>query len=133
METAVTSRDRGQISIVEIAATHGTIRQTVHKLAQRLGIEASKVKSANSRGQRISYVSWADYERMKPHLAGGTIDGRERDDPHGALFYLIALEPEFDPGRFKVGFTSAIAERVRHHKTSAPLAEVVRTWHGAWR
>ena len=124
----MTPVSQGRISIVDIAAAHGTTRQRVHKLAKRLGIEATKAKSVNSRGQRISYVNWADYERMKPHLAASSSGPTDLDDITSSVFYLIALEPDFDPGRFKVGFTSDITERVRHHRTSAPLAKVVRTW-----
>ena len=29
------------------------------------------------------------------------------------VFYLIQLEPQFDPGRFKVGFAANISDRLR--------------------
>ena len=64
--------------------------------------------------------------------AGGAIES----DPGGAVeaestpgvFYLIQLEPEHDPGRFKIGFASNIDERLRSHRTVAPLCQIVKTW-----
>ncbi|NJR52122.1 MAG: hypothetical protein HC780_23645 [Leptolyngbyaceae cyanobacterium CSU_1_3] len=41
---------------------------------------------------------------------------------------MIQLEPEFDPGRFKVGFAANMSERLRHLRCSAPFAVVMRTW-----
>ncbi|MDE0130191.1 MAG: hypothetical protein OXQ86_11615 [Gammaproteobacteria bacterium] len=37
-------------------------------------------------------------------------------------------EPELDPSRFKLGFSTDVAERLRHHRVSAPFAQLVRTW-----
>ena len=45
-----------------------------------------------------------------------------------AVFYVISLEPECDPSRFKVGFSTNVAERLRSHQTSAPFSELVKTW-----
>jgi hypothetical protein len=44
------------------------------------------------------------------------------------VFYLLLLEPEHDPGRFKVGFSVNLQERLRTLRRSAPLLKVVRTW-----
>jgi hypothetical protein len=44
------------------------------------------------------------------------------------VFYLIQLEPDHDPGRFKVGFAANISERLRAHRCSAPFAIVAKKW-----
>ena len=44
------------------------------------------------------------------------------------VFYLLCLEPEHDPHRFKVGFASNLNERLRHHRCAAPYTQVVKTW-----
>ena len=44
------------------------------------------------------------------------------------FFYLIQLEPEHDPKRFKVGFTTELQERLRKHLCSAPFAKYVKHW-----
>ena len=41
---------------------------------------------------------------------------------------MIQLEPQFDPGRFKVGFTTNISERIRSHRTSAPFSAIIKQW-----
>lgn len=44
------------------------------------------------------------------------------------MFYLVQLEPEHDPGRIKVGFTTDIDGRLRKHRCSAPFAQCLKTW-----
>ena len=44
------------------------------------------------------------------------------------VFYVIQLEPEFDPGRFKVGFAAGMSERLRQLRCAAPFIAVARTW-----
>jgi hypothetical protein len=44
------------------------------------------------------------------------------------FFYLIRLEPNHDPGRFKVGFTIELDGRLQKHRCSAPFAEYLKTW-----
>jgi hypothetical protein len=41
---------------------------------------------------------------------------------------LLLLEPEYDPGRFKVGFAGSLSERLRALRCSAPFIKVVQTW-----
>jgi hypothetical protein len=48
--------------------------------------------------------------------------------PDVGYFYLIQLEPEYDPFRFKVGFTTDLTGRLRHHRCSAPFAEYLKNW-----
>ncbi|MCL2065374.1 MAG: GIY-YIG nuclease family protein [Candidatus Cloacimonetes bacterium] len=43
-------------------------------------------------------------------------------------FYLIQLEPDLDPGRFKVGFATSLEDRIRQHKCSAPLLKLKKHW-----
>ncbi|MDE2932827.1 MAG: hypothetical protein OXS47_03030 [Chloroflexota bacterium] len=59
-----------RIAIRDIAAEAGVHRQTVHKIVKRLRIETTKEKSADARGQRVSCVSWADYERIINEFQG---------------------------------------------------------------
>jgi len=41
---------------------------------------------------------------------------------------VIQLEPNYDPSRFKVGFTTEIDGRLRKHRCSAPFAQCLKTW-----
>lgn len=117
------------ISVTKIAQEHGRSRQVIHKVIKRLGIETSKMKSTEFRGQAASHIAVADYERLAEALevssdAGGAfVTGTSQ-----GVFYLIQLEPEFDPQRIKVGFATDLNERMRSHKTSAPLARLVKFW-----
>ena len=118
------------ISVKDIAAELGKRKQYVFKVLQRLGIESRKAVGPGSRGQKLAYISRDDFAAVRDHLADTTADGEVSEqvpNAHG-YFYLIQLEPEHDPGRFKVGFATSIDERMRAHKTAAPLCELVNTW-----
>jgi hypothetical protein len=44
------------------------------------------------------------------------------------VFYLLLLEPDHDPGRFKVGFAINLPDRLRALRCSAPFAIVIKSW-----
>ena len=50
------------------------------------------------------------------------------DAAEEGVFYLVQLEPDLDPGRFKIGFTASLPERLRHLRCAAPFAVVVKFW-----
>jgi len=81
-------------------------------------------------GQRVAYITSIDYGRVKEYLSGLGSEAPETivDSDAAGVFYLIQLEPEHDPGRFKLGFATNIEERLLSHKTAAPFSKVQNTW-----
>ena len=120
--------DRQLISIIDIADAHGKRKQSIHKLVKRLGIEVVKMKSNNARGQMISYITTRDYEELRRQLDKPDSPNSDTRTDGSGVIYLVQLEPEIDPGRFKIGFTTDPDERLRSHRTSAPFSELVKTW-----
>ncbi len=127
------------ISVKEFSDTNGLRRQTVFKVIKRLGIEPEKSRGGSqNRGQTISYITEREAHLILEALASNRkpLIGGEDEEwplPEAALydigvFYLLSLEPEHDPNRFKVGFASNLSERLRQHRCSAPFAKVVKTW-----
>lgn len=124
-----------RISVIEAAQAVGYAKQAVFKILSRLGIETFKERNANHNGQAIAYISLDDFQVLQSNVASRqsatTVDPDQECDSIGfeyGVFYLIQLEPDHDPGRFKVGFAASINERLRSHKCSAPFALVVKTW-----
>ncbi len=127
------------ISVID-AATQLTMRkQTLFKIIKRLGLSTVKQRNSTHRNQMISYIAKSDLALIvrtasaKPEPKEGEETPSSFQADHG-VFYLIQLEPEHDPGRFKVGFASNMPERLRNHRCSAPFAEIVDTWrcHKLW-
>ena len=119
------------ISLNEIARLHGRPHKAhVHRITKRLGIHIEQPKADGTRGQKASHISVQDYEAHRQHFDVASTNSVNAESPElpNAVFYVILLEPERDPGRFKVGFSTDVAERLRSHKTSAPYSEVVKTW-----
>lgn len=118
------------ISVIDVAKNLGKQKAHIFKILGRLGIETVKEKNSAAKGQKISYITTDDYERIKEYLAGAAsepgVSTTQADV--GGVFYLIQLEPEHDSGRFKLGFATNIEERLRSHKTAAPFSKVLKTW-----
>jgi hypothetical protein len=124
------------ISVREFAAQHGKRKQTIFKVLKRLGIEPKKERCSNRKNQIVAYITEADCRIVLGELYAKQIDGALTSaslngiDPTNETgqFYLVQLEPEFDPGRFKVGFASNVPERLRHLRCSAPFSKLIQSW-----
>lgn len=127
------------ISVKEFAELNGLHKQTIFKVLKRLGIETSKSRGGSqNRGQIIAYITEHDARMVLEALASNRNFQSEQkveeaELPEAALydigvFYLLRLEPEHDPNRFKVGFASNLNERLRQHRCSAPYTQVIKTW-----
>lgn len=126
------------ISVIDLATQYGLRKQVVFKILNRLGIETSKGRGANSRGQIVSYITQAEARIVIETIRSGnaSIEFESTDTAAIAdvllaeqgVFYLLALEPKIDPCRFKVGFAVSLPERLRQLRCSAPFAQIIATW-----
>jgi len=123
------------ISVIAAAAELGKRRQTIHKIVNRLKIEKKLRRDPSKGNQKVTYITQADFARVRSELdrkASRSEDaGSENGDlnsPDEGVFYLAQLEPDFDPGRFKVGHADYMPERLATHRCSAPSTTVLKTW-----
>jgi hypothetical protein len=121
------------VALVSLAEELGFRKQTLFKVAKRLGIQLTKTRDSERRNQLISQVTVIDAERIRSELQSSRRNSTTETgfDPalvDVGLFYVIQLEPTHDPCRIKVGFTTDLAERLRKHKCSAPFAEYQKNW-----
>jgi hypothetical protein len=125
------------VFVTDLASQLGKRKQTVFKVLRRLRVEPRKLRSSDRRGQLVSYVTAQESRLVAAELRSAGPASKSGDevaappealpDEHG-VFYLLMLEPEHHPGRFKVGFAVSLPERLRTLRCSAPFAKVVRTW-----
>lgn len=123
-----------RISVIQAADVLGVRKQMVFKMLKRLGIESTKEKDSNHRGQAIAFITLPEFDRLRAETnassqlldSGNDKEGENLGTEPGE-FYIMQLEPEHDPGRFKLGFGD-VAERLRSHKCSAPFAKVLGSW-----
>jgi hypothetical protein len=118
------------ISVIEIARTHGTHKAQVFKILKRLGIESRKLRSEDTRGQSASFIFHADYERLKRECEprGGKSLPDDTETNWVGYLYVVQLEPDLDPERFKIGFASSVEDRLRKHRAAAPFAKPLFEW-----
>ena len=122
--------DNEVISVIEVARSFGKRKQHIFKILGRLKIETIKEKNSEARGQKIAYITIDDFDRIKEYFTSSeeVSDSVSIQPDLRGVFYLIQLEPEHDPCRFKLGFATNIEERLRSHKTAAPYSKVLKTW-----
>jgi hypothetical protein len=122
------------IAVAELADELGTYKQTIFKIAKRLDIQPMKRREPTRGNQVIALVSEADATAIRDAFVQGRRSGVQSTSdiaefaPDEGWFYVIQLEPQYDPGRFKVGFTTDLDGRLRHHRCSAPFAVYRKTW-----
>lgn len=129
-----------RIAIVDLADDLQVRKQRIFKILKKLGIQCTLRRESARRGQKIATVSQADAVRVRQALARADTESRgslaneiadlapySTGDEVG-VFYVIQLEQEHDPGRFKVGFTTELEARVRKHRTAAPFARCEKSW-----
>ena len=123
------------ISVIDVAVHHGKQKQTVFKILRRLGIKTVKIRKEANKNQLVAYISQDEFRRVSEEMARlsapqvlSSEEGEDFVSSEKGLFYLVQLEPELDPCRFKVGFASNMSERLRALRCSAPFASVIKTW-----
>ena len=125
------------ISVIDVAQHLGRRKGHVFKVLSRLRIEPTKRRSSASKNQLISYISQEELQRVAVEMQtaptrdeadAGEVDGDDFVSVEFGVFYLIQLEPEYDPGRFKVGFAASMPERLRQLRCSAPFATIIQAW-----
>ncbi len=126
------------ISAEDIAKELGVLsHSSITRVCERLGIEVIKRKVKTRGNQKVSHIRVSDVgrvreecERTKRSSSEEELDTNGQDESISGygFFYVIQLEPELDPGRFKVGFGASVQERLRAHRTVAVNATVVKQW-----
>jgi hypothetical protein len=122
-----------RISIGELADELQCRRQSLFKIVARLGIEPTKEKKADRGGQQVAMVTPEEAMNIRKEflLRMRGSDQPDAGEPflvNDGVFYLIQLEPDHDPGRIKLGFTTDLDGRLQKHRCSAPFAKLLRTW-----
>ena len=123
-----------RVAIVDLADDLGEHKAWLFKIAKSLKINKIMRRDLDRSGQSVATVSLADAEAIRRVVQEKRQDARpgkgDEDDRDMALghFYVIRLEPELDPGRIKLGFTTELEGRIRKHRTVAPFAIYEKSW-----
>lgn len=127
-----------RIAIVDLADDLQVRKQRIFKILSRLGIRPTQRREANRGNQNVATVSQSEAVAIRAEIEKSAGAASGNSSPSGStaaffsddvgFFYLIQLEPEHDPGRFKLGFTMDLDGRLQKHRCSAPYALYIGTW-----
>ncbi len=127
----------GRVAIVDLADDLQVRKQWIFKITKRLGIQTGQRRDSERGNQLVAIVSARDADTIRREVEASVrrgSDGSAASDEvidlvsEGGFFYVVQLEPEHDPGRIKVGFTTDIDGRLRKHRCSAPFAICAKSW-----
>lgn len=117
-----------------LGVSYDTIRRTLVKFGDELGITVQKMKLSGSKGALTQCVSAEDANTLVAFFENkpksDQIGGSENELTYRRFgyFYIIQVVPELMPNRLKIGFTDNLDQRLREHQTSAPTARLVKYW-----
>lgn len=129
-----------RVAIMDLADELMVRKQRIFKILPRLGIRPMQRREPSRGNQNVATVSLKEATTIRVEIVrsldspenGGNQTSRGgsaivyTDDV--GFFYLIQLEPDHDPGRFKVGFTTDLDGRLQKHRCSAPYARYLKNW-----
>ena len=127
-----------RIAIMDLADDLQVRKQRIFKILPRLGIRPTQRRELSRGNQNVATVSQSEAIAIRAEIekSAGKPSGNSSlsgspatfySDDVG-FFYLIQLEPEHDPRRFKLGFTMDLDGRLQKHRCSAPFAQYTGTW-----
>ncbi|MCH8042569.1 MAG: hypothetical protein IID44_02515 [Planctomycetes bacterium] len=130
--------DKELVSVIDFANQIGRQKSVVFKVMKRLGITGQKLRDSSKGNQLASHVTQTELRQITDELARTLSNSQaEANGNEGVeglsgtdygFFYLLQLEPDFDPGRFKVGFATSVPGRLRKHRCTSVFATVVKSW-----
>jgi len=131
--------DDDRLSVIDAASRLGKHTSTVYKMLKRIGVTPTKERHPDHGNQVIGFITTQEFNLLHEYVETTPSIENNGNSPDVVIidrgaFYLLQLEPEHDPGRFKVGFASNMNDRLRALRCSAPFATIVDTWpcHRLW-
>ena len=117
------------VSIKQLAEELGMDRSHARRYVLKLGLEPQKRRTADS-GSQLTLTLTDDEAQLVRNKRGeqGFLDSAKPVSSDAGVFYVIQLVPELDPHRIKLGFADDAATRLNQHRTSAPTAQLLKTW-----
>lgn len=127
-----------RIAVIDLADELYIRKQTIFKVLKRLGIESRQRRESRRGNQLIATITLVEAAAIRNALRRietSLADAADLTETSSVfiseelgVFYLIRLEPDHDPNRFKVGFTRELEGRLRKHRCSAPFAQLIKNW-----
>jgi len=119
-----------RIAIVDLADDLQVRKQRIFKILPRLGIRPTQRREPSRGNQNVATMSQSEAITIRAEIERSSGGGSSPSGPSAVFysddvgfFYLIQLEPEHDPGRFKLGFTMDLDGRLQKHRCAAPFAQ----------
>jgi hypothetical protein len=128
-----------RIAIVDLADDLQVRKQRIFKILLRLGIRPTQRRDANRGNQNVATVNPSEAAAIRAEIERSSDASGTGNSPSSGgtaaftsddvgFFYMIQLEPDHDPGRFKVGFTTDLDGRLQKHRCAAPFAQYLKSW-----
>lgn len=116
-----------------LGVSYDTVRRSVAKFGESLGIIVEKRKVSGSKGALTQCITVEAANKLVAFLEDKPKSDQLATESDVSFrrfgyFYIIQIVPELMPNRVKIGYTDNLSQRLREHQTSAPTARFVKYW-----
>jgi biotin operon repressor len=120
------------ITVCQLATELGMDRSACLKAVKKAGVDIHMRRPTGARGQKAASLTTEQAEafralRREQGFAVGRSKGEAVRSKDGS-FYAIAIVPDLDARRVKLGFAESVKTRLLEHQTAAPTAVLLRAW-----
>ena len=117
------------VSLKELAIRLGMDRSHARRFLKKIGIPTHKRRMPDSNNQACLTVTEEQAERITEIRKNeGYLGTYKSVQMESGVFYVIAIVPELDSRRIKLGFSMDVNSRIVQHRTSAPTAILIKSW-----
>ena len=118
------------VPLRRLAGEFGMDRSHLRKYVISLGIDFTRIRTEESRGQATLAVTGTDAAKIRKARADagfGPLETKDTASKTGeGRFYVVHLDP--DLARVKLGHSNSIDERLRDYRCTNPKAQVAGSW-----
>lgn len=117
------------VSLKSLSKELGMDRSHARRYVLGLGINPIKKRMSDSANQLSLAVTEEEAQKIRDHRKAKGYDGSVPTiETENGFFYVIALVPDLDHRRIKLGFANNVVDRLFQHRTAAPTAHIITHW-----
>jgi hypothetical protein len=126
----------GRLMLRSLAREWAVAKSSLRRVVRTLKITPLRQLDPAVGNKPVMTVTPQEAARLKQYLEGPWQARRKRPvcrETPGWMdevgwFYMVRLEPLLEPNRVKLGFTTSLETRMRHHRCATPFVECVKAW-----
>lgn len=116
------------VTLKDLSVEFGVDRSHMRRYIKDRGFDMLRVRTVDSRSQLTLAVTAQDAELVREKRKDEGFCNSPTAQSEDGFFYIIAVVPDLDKNRIKLGFATNVKARLDSHRTSSPTAKLIKSW-----